>query len=217
MVVVHVTVLEWERAVCFRDGVLFGELGAGRHKLLAKDDVRRIDLRPTSIVLVGQDVPTSDGVLVRVSLSVRWAVTDATTFVRAAANPADELYLAAQLGLRTAVLTRAHDALDGDRAQAAAEISAGMAARAAELGTKVHEVAIRDVVLPAELRRALLGELVARREGKAALERARAETAALRSLTNAARLAEEHPALLQLRTLQAAAQPGTTVVFERPH
>jgi regulator of protease activity HflC (stomatin/prohibitin superfamily) len=209
-------VLEWERGVRFRHGVLLGELSAGRHRLHAGEEVRRIDLRPTTITLTGQDVPTADGVLVRIGLALRWSVKDAVTFIRSAAAPVDELYLAAQLGLRTAVLTRAHDAIDGQRAQVAVEIAVSMADRAAELGVEVHDVAVRDVVLPPELRRALLAELVARREGAAAVERARAETAALRSLMNAAKLAEEHPALLQLRTLQAAAQPGTTVVFERP-
>jgi len=42
----------------------------------------------------------------------------------------------------------------------------------------------------------------ARREGLAALERARGETAALRNLANAARMIEQNPHLLQLRTLQ---------------
>ncbi len=46
-----------------------------------------------------------------------------------------------------------------------------------------------------------------------ALERARGEAAALRTLANAARLVEEHPALLRLRTIQAATGPGNTVVL----
>jgi regulator of protease activity HflC (stomatin/prohibitin superfamily) len=173
-------------------------------------------MRPSSYTLTGQDVPTSDGVLVRISLAVRWVVTSATLLVRAAASPTDEMHIAAQLGLRNAVLRRTHEELDLQRTEAAAEILTAMASRAAELGMAVQSVDIRDVVLPLELRRALLAELVARKEGQVALERARSETAALRSLLNAARLAEEHPALLQLRTLQAASQPGATLVFERP-
>jgi regulator of protease activity HflC (stomatin/prohibitin superfamily) len=213
---VRMTVWEWERAVRFRHGVLVDELGPGRYRRAHGEQIRTVDLRPASYTLTGQDVPTADGVLVRVGLTVRWSVTDATRYVRSAANPVDEMHLAVQLGLRAAVASRTHTGLDEQRTEAATEITAAASARAAELGMTVHGVAIRDVVLPMELRRALLAELVARSEGQAALERARAESAALRSLLNAARLAEEHPALLQLRTLQAAAQPGTTVVFERP-
>lgn len=49
----------------------------------------------------------------------------------------------------------------------------------------------------------------ARREGEAALECARGEQAALRSLANAARLLKGNPELHALRVLQAlAASPG---------
>ena len=59
---------------------------------------------------------------------------------------------------------------------------------------------------------------MAQAQGLAALERARGETAALRSLANAARQAEGSPApLLQLRLLQQlAATPGHTVVIGTP-
>jgi regulator of protease activity HflC (stomatin/prohibitin superfamily) len=139
-------------------------------------------------------------------------VSSATTFVVASAGPEAELYTAVQLALRGAVLTRAHSAVDAERHAIAAEVLEGVAARASELGVSVSDVAVRDVVMPGELRRAALAELVAASEGRAALERARGETAALRSLLNAARLAEEHPALLELRALQAA----STVVVDRP-
>ncbi|TWP48983.1 slipin family protein [Lentzea tibetensis] len=203
------TLMPWERAVRFDRGVLVGELGPGEHRLPGHAVLHRVDLRPRSLTPAAQDVPTSDGVLVRVTVVVRWAVTSPVTFVMASATPADELYLAIQLALRGAVLPRAHDAVDRERAAIAAEVQAAVTARAAELGITVGELAVRDVVMPPELRRAALSELVAASEGRAALERARGESAALRSLLNAARLAEEHPALLQLRALQNA---GTVVV-----
>ena len=43
-------------------------------------------------------------------------------------------------------------------------------------------------------------------------ERARSEAAALRSLANTARLLEEHPGLLHLRTLQAAGHGAKLVL-----
>jgi regulator of protease activity HflC (stomatin/prohibitin superfamily) len=213
---VHVTVWEWERGVRFRRGAFVDELGPGRYRQAKDEHIRRVETRANTYTLAGQEVPTQDDVHVRVSLAVRWAITDATAYVRAAANPQDELHTAAQLALRSALLTRAHTDLNPRRADIVTEIAADLATRAAEVGVTVHSVAIRDIALPVELRRAALAELVARKEGAAALEHARAESAALRALLNAARLAEEHPALLQLRTLQAAARPGTTVVFERP-
>lgn len=206
------TLYPWERGVRFDRGVLVGEVEPGQHKFPRRVVLHRVDVRPRTMTPAAQDVPTSDGVLVRVTVVVRWAVSSATTFVVASAGPEAELYTAVQLALRGAVLTRAHSAVDAERDAIAAEVQEAVALRAAELGVSVSDVAVRDVVMPGELRRAALAELVAAAEGRAALERARGETAALRSLLNAARLAEEHPALLELRALQAA----STVVVDRP-
>jgi regulator of protease activity HflC (stomatin/prohibitin superfamily) len=206
------TLFPWERGVRFDRGVLVGELGPGRHRVPFRAVLTRVDIRPRTMTPAAQDVPTADGVLVRVTVVVRWAVSAPTKFVLEAASPEDELYTAVQLALRGAVVTRAHSAVDPERVDIAAEVAARIAPRAEELGISVAEVAVRDVVMPAELRRAALAELVAASEGRAALERARGETAALRSLLNAARLAEEHPALLELRALQTA----STVVVDRP-
>lgn len=206
------TLMPWERAVRFDRGVLLDVLGPGRHRVRGHQTLVRVDTRTRSMTPAPQEVPARDGVAVKVTVVLRWTVVDPTAFVLTSPAPTDELYLAAQLALRSAVLTRAHDEVDAARAEIAAEVAAGVAPRAAELGAAVDSVAVRDVVLPAELRRARLAELVAAAEARAALERARGETAAMRSLLNAARLAEEHPALLQLRALQSA----TTVVVDRP-
>jgi regulator of protease activity HflC (stomatin/prohibitin superfamily) len=86
--------------------------------------------------------------------------------------------------------------------------------RAPALGIEIFEIDVRDVMLPGDLK-AAFGEVPrARAEGRAALERARGESAALRNLANAARLIDANPALMNLRLLQAIAQdagaPGTT-------
>ena len=206
------TLYPWERGVRFDRGVLVGELGPGRHRMPMRTVLTRVDVRSRTMTPAAQDVPTADGVLVRVTVVVRWAVTSPTKFVMESAEPEADLYTAVQLALRGAVVTRAHTAVDPEREAVAAEMMAGVAARAEQLGITVDDIAVRDVVMPGELRRAALAELVAASEGRAALERARGETAALRSLLNAARLAEEHPALLELRALQAA----STVVVDRP-
>jgi hypothetical protein len=98
-----------------------------------------------------------------------------------------------------------------------AEIKDAAAARAAEIGVDILEVQVRDVMLPGEVKRSYAAVLVARKEGEAALERARAETAALRSLANAGRTVADNPGLLQLRILQElGASSGNTVVFGAP-
>ena len=59
-----------------------------------------------------------------------------------------------------------------------------------------------------------LRQATARHEGVAALERARGETAALRSLANAGRLVNDNPGVLSLRVVQElAAGKGNTIVL----
>jgi hypothetical protein len=58
-----------------------------------------------------------------------------------------------------------------------------------------HWGGVRDLMLPGELKRAFAQTVTAQKEGLASLQRARGETASLRSLANAARLMQDHPGL----------------------
>ena len=84
------------------------------------------------------------------------------------------------------------------------------------MGLRLLKIEVRDLMLPGELKRAFAQTITAQKEALANLERARGETASLRSLANAARLMQDHPGLLQLRAVQAiesskgnTIQPGT--------
>ena len=90
---------------------------------------------------------------------------------------------------------------------------------AVKIGITVHAVEVKDVMLPADLKRAFGDVLKAKQEGQAALERARGESASLRNLANAARVLEGNPALMNLRVLQslsAAQSAGNTLVLGVP-
>ena len=57
----------------------------------------------------------------------------------------------------------------------------------------------------------------AKKEGLAALEKARGETGALRNLSNAAKMLENNPGLMQLRIIQALGESsGNTLVLNMP-
>ena len=69
-----------------------------------------------------------------------------------------------------------------------------------------------------EMKKVFAQVVKAQKEGQAALERARGETAALRNLANAARTMDENPSLLQLRALQTLADSsGNTLVLGLPN
>ena len=75
---------------------------------------------------------------------------------------------------------------------------------------------LRDIMIPAALRDAFAATTIAQKQGAASLERARSEVASMRALANAARMAQDHPALLQLRALQAvqASEGKNTLVLD---
>jgi regulator of protease activity HflC (stomatin/prohibitin superfamily) len=210
----RVTVMDWERRVQFTDGRFVKVLPPGRHRYnRRRASLLTVDMRLRSTLVSGQELLTADGVTVKVSVLVSWRVTDPHAFLTASASAEYDLYNAAQLAVRDAVAATAFDDVLADRGRLSAGLAEATAARLAGRGIELASAAVKDLMLPGELRRAATETLLARERGKAELERARAEAASLRTLANAARLLQDHPALLQLRTIQAAATPGTTIVL----
>ncbi|HEX2046389.1 MAG TPA: SPFH domain-containing protein [Acidimicrobiales bacterium] len=208
---------QWERGLLFRNGVLVRTLGPGAYRHWGSGYMlRRVDVRPWILQLPTQEVPTADGVTVKVTVAGRVRVVDPVVYVTATQEPVPSLYLAVQVALRELVAQATVDDLVAGRAGAGGRLLEGVRG-VDELGVVVEQLELKDIVLPADLKRAQAQVLIARADGLAALERARGETAALRNLANAARLCAEQPALLQLRLLQQlAAGPGHTVVIGTP-
>ena len=90
-------------------------------------------------------------------------------------------------------------------------------AKAKDLGLKLISVHVKDILFPGKLKEVFAQVVSARKEGLAILEKARGETAALRSLANAAKMIEANPHLMQLRLVQSLGQPsGNSLVFGMP-
>lgn len=211
-----VVVRAWESALVYKDGRLEKALPPGRHRLSRRRrELLRFDLRPVLVPVPGQELLTADGLSAKVSLLARVRVVDARLAHEAVQDGAAETYAALQVALRTEVAARTLEELLADRDRLGQAVAEAVVPTVAELGRQVESVAVRDVMVPGELRLAALRVVTARQEGLASLERARGETAALRSLANAARLAQDNPALLTLRTLRAVETGGATVVLHQ--
>lgn len=210
----RVTVMEWERVVRYSRGRLVGVLEPGRYWLRRASRTYRVDLRPRTVTLPGQEVLTSDAVGVRASLVLTVRVADPVAYVTSAVSADESLYVGVQLALRSAVGSVDAESLLASRAAVDEAIALAAAEAAAGWGLVVENAGIRDLSFPGELRKVFAETAAAKQEARAAVERARGETAALRALANAARAVEEHPGLLRLRTLQAVeASSGATVVL----
>ena len=186
----------------------------GRHFTLDAQDVRK-----ASLLVPGQDVLTADNVGLKLSLLVTYQIADAVKAAHETQNWQGDLYNAAQLALRAVVNVIAVEALLGQRLDIGAQLLARVQPEAAKIGINVLAVEVKDVIFPADLKRAFAEVLKAKQEGQAALERARGESASLRNLANAARVLEGNPALMNLRLMQslaAAQNAGSTLVLGVP-
>ncbi len=212
-------VREGQVGLVYRDGVYARQLAPGRHRIGMRETLTVVSVAPQLIVVSGQEVLSADGFLPRLTAVATFAVTDAHRAVSGHdAGYREMLTLELQIALRGLAAARpAEDLVRTPRETLEAELMGAVEAAATALGLAVASVRLRDVNLPADLRRLLTAVEKARREGQAALERAHAEQAALRSLANAARMLRNNPELQNLRLIQALAEAkGATVVLGSP-
>jgi len=213
-----VTVYDYQRGLRYRMGRFTGLVDAGPHLIVrGVSEVHVLDGRPTSLTVPGQEILTSDGVALKLSLTARYVIADPVAAVTGDQDHFRALYVALQASLRDAIAGRTADDILANRGEIGPAVGAAIASDIARIGVEMLGVDVRDVMVPGELKRAFAGIVAARREAEASLERARGETAALRSLANAGRLVDDNPGLLQLRLLQQLeGSTGNTLVLGWP-
>jgi len=213
------TIHEGFVGLLYRKGKFLRQLQPGEHTFFGRGyKVEDVDLRRQSTIVAGQELLTAEHLPIKLSLALQFRVADPLALKHSTVSWQHELHLISQLALRHTVTSRELEALLAERDTLGGELLAAIAPRASELGVELIAVDIRDIMLPAEVRRANSDVVKARREGQAALERARGETAALRSLANAARMLESNPGLYNLRILQTLnAGGGNTMVLNVPN
>lgn len=213
-------VKEGQAGLLYRDGVFKQQLAPGRHLVGAREELTLVTTARQMSIVPGQEVLSQDGFLPKLTAVVEFTVVDPHGAVsRQDAPYLAVLQLSVQLALRALAGSRAaEDLAKSPREVLDAELLAAVRQGCADCGLAIETARLRDVVLPADLRRLLTGVEKARREGQVALERAHAEQAALRALANAARMLRNNPELQNLRLLQAIGSAGapTTIVLGTP-
>lgn len=207
----RVTIFEYERGLKYRKGKFVGVLGPGRHWIWAQSIVvNKIDVRPRFITISGQEVLSADSVTLKVSVTARYEIVDPNLAVNKIENVTEAFYAVVQLAIRDIIGSLKIDAILEQRAVLNQKLTELTVTKAEELGLKLQLIGIKDIMFPGELKKIFAQVVEAQKEGLAALERARGETAALRSMVNVAKVLEENPTILQLRALQSN---GNTLVL----
>ena len=214
----RVTVYEYQKGLKYTKGRYAATLSPGQYWILsAFSSVAPVDIRPQFVTIQGQDVLSSDGVTLKISLAAEFQVADPHVAINKNASFQNSLYLTLQMAVREIVGKEKIDTLIENRAGFSSKLTELTSGKATEYGLKLISADIKDIMFPGEMKKAFAQVVKAQKEGQAALEKARGETAALRSLANAARMMDDNPNLLQLRALQAFADPGgNTLVLGFP-
>ena len=213
-----VTVHDYERGLRYTRGRFRGLVDPGTYVTVKPlTEIRLLDARPAHLTVEGQEILLADGTSIKVSIAARYVLGDAVAVVTGDRDAYRALYLLLQLGLRDAVSGRSIDEVLSGRADIGPQIRERVASDLAKIGLELLSVEVRDLMLTGELRRAFAAVVAARKDGQAALERARSETATLRNLANAGRMVEDNPGLLQLRLFQQlGASTGNTIMMGMP-
>ena len=215
----HIIVYEYQKALKYSKGRYSGILDPGQYWIFSTfSSIVPVDIRPEFITIQGQDVLSADGVTLKVSLAAEFQVLDVHVAVNKNSNFRTALYLNLQMALREIVSKEKIEAFLENRAQISTRLMELTSTKASELGLKLISADVKDIMFPGEMKKVFSQVVKAQKEGQAALERARGETAALRNLANAARVMEDNPSLLQLRALQTLTDSsGNTLVLGIPN
>ncbi len=188
------------------DGELVDTLNAGLHafwKTNRSIKVEHMELRLQNLEVAGQEILTKDKVSLRVNLSANYQLTDAVQARLQLKDYQEYLYRQLQFALREAVGTRTLDALLADKEALNGEVFKAVVKQMAEVGIKVANVGVKDIILPGEMKEILNHVVATEKAAQANVIRRREETAATRSLLNTAKLMEANPTLLRLKEIEA--------------
>lgn len=215
MVFKRTIIFEHERGLKYSKGKFVGTVMPGRYFHTFETKIERLDIRLRTVTVGGQEVLSADGVSLKLSLVAQYEIADANIAIHKVEFFQEALYVALQSALREIVSALKIDEVIAERREIATKLFELSEKRVAELGLKLVWVNVKDIMFAGEFKKIFSQVVEARQQGLAALEKARGETAALRSLANAAKLLESNPALMQLKLLQAIGESsGNTIVLD---
>ncbi len=208
-------IYEYQRGLLYSLGKFVKVLGPGAYYYIPVfQSITKVDVRLHMMNIPSQEVLTSDNISIKISLATSYRVADPYLAYNEVAGYNEAMYQILQLTARDVIGNLLIDELLAQRGQIGQQLLERSQAQAVKFGIDLQAVNLKDVMFPGELKNIFAQVVNARKEGQAALERARGETAALRNLANAAQLFKDHPQLWQLRLLQGLEKgQGNTIVL----
>lgn len=195
-----------KRGLVYIDGRLVRELGPGMYGFwtaVTAPKVEIVELRRQTLEVNGQEILTRDKVSVRVNVSAVYEVVDAAAVKAGVADAREHLYRSVQIAVRQSLGKRTLEEMLAEKTDLDAAVAVEVRQEMEPLGVRVGVIALKDVVLPGDVREILNQVVTAEKQAQANVIRRREEVASTRSLLNTAKMMAENPILVRLKELEA--------------
>jgi regulator of protease activity HflC (stomatin/prohibitin superfamily) len=196
---------EGKRGLVFIDGRFDRELVAGTYGFwtaIATPRIEVLEMRRQTVDVPGQEILTKDKVTVRVNVSAVYEIVDAVTARSGLKDVNDHLYRTLQIAVRQTLGKRTLEEVLAEKADIDETVSAEVRREMEAYGVRMGAIALKDIILPGDIREILNQVVTAEKQAQANLIRRREETAATRSLLNTAKLMEGNPLLVRMKELE---------------
>ena len=214
-------VQEYERGVIFRLGRLQGAKGPGLFFIIPiVDRMTKVDLRVVTLDIPTQEAITRDNVTVSVNAVAYYRVIEPCDAIVNVEDYNRATWQIAQTSLRSVLGQSDLDELLIHRERINHKIQQIVDEATEPWGIKVSIVEVKDVELPATMKRAMARQAEAEREKRAKIIHAEGEYGAAQQLQEAANVISQAPGALQLRYLstltEIAVEKNSTIIFPVP-
>ncbi|WP_276681578.1 slipin family protein [Empedobacter brevis] len=200
-----ISVAPYFEGILFKNNEFDSVLKAGEYQFYnneTKISMVSFDMRPQTIEISGQEILTKDKAQLRINFMINYQITDLLNVYQSNKDFEKMIYQAIQLGLREFIGNMNFDDLMSDKNSVTNYIIQKYQAQFQEIGLKLIDAGMKDIILPGEIREIMNRVLIAEKTAQANSITRREEAASTRSLLNTAKLMEENETLWKLKEME---------------
>lgn len=212
---------EYQRGVLFSLGKFKKVLEPGWHIIWPIfNSLKKVDIRTKTVDVPEQEAITRDNVSIKINAVLYYKIFDASKAIISVENFNYAVSQLAQTTMRNIVGSVSLDELLTERDKLSDEICKIVDEATDPWGIKVENVELKDIALPMEMKRVIATVAEAEREKQAVITKALGEKEAAANLAEAAKIMNNTPGALHLRTLATltdlSSDQSNTVIFTLP-
>jgi regulator of protease activity HflC (stomatin/prohibitin superfamily) len=208
---------QYERGIKFMFGKYLSTKDPGwRLVLPVIQSMTKVDIRTKTVDVPEQEAITKDNIPVGINAVIYYKIVHAEKAILDVENFYYAIMQLAQVTMRNMVGQYTLDEILKNREEVSQKIQVQVDTATEPWGIQVVNLDLKDILIPADLKRTIAKAAEAERERRAVIIQAEGEVMAAENISKAARMLAEAPGALHLRTLQSindisSDQSNTTV------